>query len=118
MTDVHKVLDAIVCEHIANKQRPVKLVFHNTDYSWEFMCGHDDHTDFNKAQILPLEAYIHSDIREIRQEEIKSSQIDESKTEINEFEGFETLKTSTFASAKEVEDSLRNWSLRNGFELT
>ena len=62
MTDVHKVLDAIVCEHIANKQRPVKLVFHNTDYSWEFMCGHDDHTDFNKAQILPLEEILNQDI--------------------------------------------------------
>jgi hypothetical protein len=53
--DKSKVLDAIVCEHIANKQRPVKLVFHNIDYSWEFMCGHADHTDFNKAQIIPLD---------------------------------------------------------------
>ena len=55
------VFDAIVCEHIASKQRPITLVFHNNDSSWEFMCGHADHTDFDQAQILPIKDIINQD---------------------------------------------------------
>ncbi len=36
---------AFCCSHIASKEKPCKLVTHNDDETWEFLCGGEGHTD-------------------------------------------------------------------------
>ena len=92
MTDESKVLNAIVCEHIANKQRPVKLVFHNYDYSWEFMCGHADHTDFKKAQIIPLDNLLDQDKSLLVLKDLPINCIAEINSETGDWEFYENIE--------------------------
>jgi len=35
-----------VCDHVMNKLRPILYVTHE-DEDWQFLCGHNDHTDSN-----------------------------------------------------------------------
>ena len=36
------------CNHILNGERPILYVSHDKDdSSWQFLCGHSDHTDEN-----------------------------------------------------------------------
>mgnify|MGYP001284669018 CR=1 FL=1 len=37
-----------VCSHILDRERPILYVSHDKDdSSWQFLCGHNDHTEDN-----------------------------------------------------------------------
>lgn len=37
----HRV--CIVCPHVLNAERPVRVVIHHHDGVWQAVCGHNDH---------------------------------------------------------------------------
>lgn len=42
------------CDHVLKGQRPILYACHDSsDGSWQFMCGHNDHTEAN-AKIISL----------------------------------------------------------------
>ena len=56
-----KELGVIVCEHVISKQRPIKMIVHNYDETWECMCGEIDHLDFIDSKVIELNNLIESD---------------------------------------------------------
>ena len=44
MSDEHNIGPAtgIICQHALRKERPVGLVLHHTDGSWDFICDDED----------------------------------------------------------------------------
>ena len=49
-----KELGVTVCEHVMANIRPIKLVVHNHDHTWECMCGEIDHFDFEDSKVVKL----------------------------------------------------------------
>ena len=50
-----------VCNHILGKERSVLFVCHDKeDYSWQFLCGKNDHTEDN-FRIISLEEVVKID---------------------------------------------------------
>ncbi|MFK8013590.1 MAG: hypothetical protein AB8B80_16245 [Marinicellaceae bacterium] len=47
-------LGVLVCEHIVANKRPIKMIVHNHDETWEFMCGEIDHFDFNDSKVIGI----------------------------------------------------------------
>lgn len=44
MTDEHEHENSgIMCGHVYNEERPLKLIDHCPDGTWDFMCGEEDH---------------------------------------------------------------------------
>lgn len=44
----------IICDHVANKERPIPYACHDgDDGSWQFLCGQDDHNESN-AKVISL----------------------------------------------------------------
>jgi hypothetical protein len=44
-----------VCDHVLNKERDILFVTQDKDdYSWQFLCGKDDHTD-SSIKIISME---------------------------------------------------------------
>lgn len=56
-----KELGVIVCEHVIANIRPIKMIVHNHDKSWEFMCGEIDHHDFIDSSVIGLNGLVKSD---------------------------------------------------------
>jgi len=56
-----KEFGVIVCEHILDNSRVVKLVVHNYDSIWEFMCGESDHLDYKKSKVIGINHLIDRD---------------------------------------------------------
>lgn len=54
-------IGAIVCEHVVSNKRPIKLIVHNHDDTWEFVCGEIDHHDFIESEIIELNNLIDLD---------------------------------------------------------
>jgi len=54
-------LGSIVCEHVVANKRPIKLIVHNRDNTWEFVCGEIDHHDFIESEIIGLNNLIELD---------------------------------------------------------
>jgi hypothetical protein len=51
----------IVCEHVIDNIRPIKMIVHNHDETWEFMCGEIDHHDFIDSNVVGLNHLIKFD---------------------------------------------------------
>lgn len=56
-----KELGVTVCEHIVANIRPIKMVVHNHDNTWECMCGEIDHHDFIDSKVIGLNHLIEFD---------------------------------------------------------
>jgi hypothetical protein len=56
-----KELGVIICEHVISKKRPIKMIVHNHDKTWEFMCGEIDHHDFIDSKVIELNNLIKFD---------------------------------------------------------
>jgi hypothetical protein len=41
------------CEHVLNCERPILFVSHDEEGDWQFLCGHNDHTD-SSVKIISL----------------------------------------------------------------
>jgi hypothetical protein len=41
------------CDHVLSGDRPILFVSHDKEGDWQFLCGHDDHTD-NSVKIISL----------------------------------------------------------------
>lgn len=39
----------LICTHVINGERPVRLIQHSPAGDWDFMCGEDDHVAENPA---------------------------------------------------------------------
>jgi len=52
---------ATVCEHVIANVRPIKMIVHNHDKTWECMCGEIDHLDFLDAKVVKLSNLIKLD---------------------------------------------------------
>jgi hypothetical protein len=50
-----------VCEHVIANLRPIKMIVHNHDKTWEFMCGEIDHYDFINSKVIALNNLIKND---------------------------------------------------------
>jgi len=48
------------CDHVLDKERPVLFASHDNDGDWQFMCGHDDHTEGN-AKLISLKQAVDLD---------------------------------------------------------
>jgi hypothetical protein len=58
---------AIICSHVSDEARPVKLVVRHSDGGWSFMCGEYDH-DIKDAVVVHA-AHIferHTNLEELR----------------------------------------------------
>jgi len=51
----------IACEHVSANIRPIKMIVHNHDETWEFMCGEIDHFDSNDSKVIKFNHLIESD---------------------------------------------------------
>jgi hypothetical protein len=56
-----KELGVVVCEHVIAKKRPIRMIIHNHDETWEFMCGEIDHHDFIDSKTVVLNNLIKFD---------------------------------------------------------
>jgi hypothetical protein len=56
-----KELGVFVCEHVIAKKRPIKMIVHNHDKTWECMCGEIDHHDFIDSKVIGLNNLIKFD---------------------------------------------------------
>jgi hypothetical protein len=56
-----KELSIIVCEHVITNKRPIKMIVHNHDKTWECMCGEIDHLDFLDSKVIGLNNLIKFD---------------------------------------------------------
>ena len=54
-------MGVFVCEHVVANKRPVKMIVHNHDETWEFMCGEIDHFDFNDSKVIGIKHLIKKD---------------------------------------------------------
>ncbi len=61
MMNNRKELGVFVCEHIIAKLRPIKMIVHNHDKTWECMCGEIDHLDFLDSKVVRLNNLIKFD---------------------------------------------------------
>jgi len=41
------------CDHVLNRDRPILYAAHDQEGDWQFLCGHEDHTDGN-AKVISL----------------------------------------------------------------
>jgi len=42
--------DGLVCNHVLKRKRPARIIAHDKDGVWQFMCGMDDHTNPKQAK--------------------------------------------------------------------
>ena len=42
--------DGLVCNHVQKRKRPARIIAHDKDGVWQFMCGMDDHTNPKQAK--------------------------------------------------------------------
>lgn len=50
---------ATVCMHVYDRVRPVKLITHERDGTWQILCGEYDHDDTNGMIICSACAFDH-----------------------------------------------------------
>ncbi|RKQ43113.1 hypothetical protein BXY85_3732 [Roseivirga pacifica] len=43
----------ITCDHVLNGDRPILYASHDAEGDWQFLCGHEDHTEDN-AKVISL----------------------------------------------------------------
>jgi hypothetical protein len=54
-------LGVYCCNHVFSQERPIRLVSHENDGDWQFLCGHWDHDDSQWARHVHLAALIARD---------------------------------------------------------
>ncbi len=42
--------DGVICNHVQKGKRPLRIVAHDKDGVWQFMCGLEDHTNPRQAK--------------------------------------------------------------------
>lgn len=53
MSHVHGETMSIMCRHVLTRERPLNLIVHLPDGSWDFMCGEGDgHDNVEDAAVI------------------------------------------------------------------
>ena len=72
--------NGFACNHVVRKKRPVMLVAHGADGSWQFMCGKEDHTRQKQAKRVSLSQMFEGLTPGLAQEDVAPGQIAERKS--------------------------------------
>jgi hypothetical protein len=85
----------LVCPHVLRDERPVRVIIHHHDRTWQAVCGQKDHSDdghdwrmvgvnhlFDRqADLIPLSALLPEQIAEWHDGEWRVSPFDEDATD-------------------------------------
>ncbi len=99
MTADHKHdKNAIACNHVVRRKRPVMIVSYDGDGLWQFMCGKADHTKAKQAKKVCAACMFETHAPGITPEEIPAGHIAERQTKTSW-----TVRALTDAEKNEIE---------------
>lgn len=78
MTDTHKHdKKGLMCNHVAKGKRPLRMVAHDADGIWQFMCGHEDHSRAKQAKRICVACTFDKNLRSLTRDQVPPGHVAE-----------------------------------------
>ncbi|MHA3980049.1 hypothetical protein ACW9UR_20425 [Halovulum sp. GXIMD14794] len=78
MTETHKHdKKGLMCNHVAKGKRPLRMVAHDREGIWQFMCGHEDHSRAKQAKRVCVACIFDKNLRSLTPDQLPPGHIAE-----------------------------------------
>ena len=78
MTSSHKHdKKGLMCNHVAKGKRPLRMVAHDADGVWQFMCGQDDHSRAKQARRICVACTFGKNLRSLTAGQVPAGHVAE-----------------------------------------
>ncbi len=76
-TPTPQAKSGLACNHVMRGKRPLKMIAHDADGVWQFMCGKDDHGKAKQAKRVKVSAMFAKAVTGITEDEIPAGNVAE-----------------------------------------